>query len=166
MNSEYTVCFMCNKLYLDKIILNRSKELQIKKSLKSIIKTFVESLNITCFIVSMDNEMEIIFAETVVEVKKTYSNIFLECVIPFENNNISWKEKLRDRYYDVMSKCDKETLLQQRYTDDYHKNKNKYLISKSRNIILCKLNNIYLIRNHSNQKRRYYFNVDTYDISY
>lgn len=158
---------MCNKLDVDKIILNRSKELQIKNSFKSIIKTFVESSKVIYFISSMDNEIEIIFAEAVVEVKKTYSQIYLECVIPFENHNISWKERLRDRYYSVMNKCDKETLLQHRYTDDCYKNKNKYLISKSSNIILCKLNsNISLIKNHSNEKRRYYFNMDTYDISY
>ena len=42
--------------------------------------------------------------------------ITIECEIPRETYAVKWNERDRDIYYDLLSKCDKETLLQQKYT--------------------------------------------------
>lgn len=44
--------------------------------------------------------------------------ITIECEIPRETYAVKWNERDRDIYYDLLSKCDKETLLQQKYTQD------------------------------------------------
>ena len=46
-----------------------------------------------------------------------------------------WSEALRDRYFDIASKCDKETLLQQRYTPDCMHKRNRYMVDQADYII-------------------------------
>ena len=51
------------------------------------------------------------------------------------HRNIQWSEALRDRYFDIASKCDKETLLQQRYTPDCMHKRNRYMVDQADYII-------------------------------
>ena len=39
-----------------------------------------------------------------------------------------WSEALRDRYFDIASKCDKETLIQTHYTPDCMDKRNRYMV--------------------------------------
>lgn len=41
----------------------------------------------------------------------------------------------QDRYFDIASKCDKETLLQQRYTPDCMHKRNRYMVDQADYII-------------------------------
>ena len=55
--------------------------------------------------------------------------------IPCETQAEKWSEALRDRYFDIASKCDKETLLQQRYTPDCMHKRNRYMVDQADYII-------------------------------
>lgn len=55
-------------------------------------------------------------ANIVLKLKYSYPMITIECEIPRETYAVKWNERDRDIYYDLLSKCDKETLLQQKYT--------------------------------------------------
>ena len=63
------------------------------------------------------------------------NGITLECAIPCETQAEKWSEALRDRYFDIASKCDKETLLQQRYTPDCMHKRNRYMVDQADYII-------------------------------
>lgn len=44
-------------------------------------------------------------------------------------------ERDRDIYYDVLAKCDKETLLQKNYTSDCMQKRNEYMVDNSDYVI-------------------------------
>lgn len=57
--------------------------------------------------------------------------ITLESAIPCETQASRWSEELRDRYFDIASKCNKETLIQSRYTPDCMQNRNRYMVDQA-----------------------------------
>ena len=67
--------------------------------------------------------------------KYSYPMIMLECAIPCETQAVKWNERDRDIYYDLLSKSDKETLLQQKYTSDCMQKRNEYMVDNSDYII-------------------------------
>lgn len=74
-------------------------------------------------------------AEIVLDLKKNYPGITLESAIPCENQAVKWSEKLRDRYFDIASKCDKQTLIQHHYTPDCMDKRNRYMVDHADYII-------------------------------
>ena len=60
--------------------------------------------------------------------KAAYPGITLTCALPCESQAEKWPEPLRDRYYAVLSKCDREVLLQTRYTPDCMEKRNRYMV--------------------------------------
>ena len=71
-------------------------------------------------------------AEIVLELKAYYPYITLECAIPCESQAEKWSEPLRDRYFEIVENCDKETLLQTHYTTECMQRRNEYMVNKSR----------------------------------
>lgn len=67
-------------------------------------------------------------AEIVLGLKASYLGITLESAIPCESQAAKWSEALRDRYFDIASKCDKETLIQTHYTPDCMDKRNRYMV--------------------------------------
>ncbi len=57
-----------------------------------------------------------------------YPGITLESAIPSESQAAKWSEALRDRYFDIASKCDKETLIQAHYSPDCMDKRNRYMV--------------------------------------
>ena len=74
-------------------------------------------------------------AETVLELKKLYPIITLECVIPYETQAENWAENQRNNYFFILKNCDNETLMQYQYTNDCYKKANNYMIKKSNTVI-------------------------------
>lgn len=67
-------------------------------------------------------------AEIVLGLKASYPGITLESAIPCESQAAKWSEALRDRYFDIASKCDKETLIQTHYSPDCMDKRNRYMV--------------------------------------
>ena len=67
-------------------------------------------------------------AEIVLGLKASYPGITLESAIPCESQAVKWSEALRDRYFDIASKCDKETLIQAHYSPDCMDKRNRYMV--------------------------------------
>ena len=63
-------------------------------------------------------------------------NIKLECVIPFEEQPKDWCESERDRYFDIIERCDRETLITTEKSDKSERLCYSYLVSKSSLILL------------------------------
>jgi hypothetical protein len=75
-------------------------------------------------------------AEIVPDLKATYPDITLECAFPCETQAVKWPKPLRDRYYNIAAKCDKETRLQTHCTPDCMLKRNQYMVNQA-NIILA-----------------------------
>lgn len=63
--------------------------------------------------------------------KPVYPGITLESAIPCETQAVKWSVALRERYYDIAAKCDKETMLQTHYTPDCMDKRNRYMVDHS-----------------------------------
>lgn len=102
--------------------------INLKKTLREQIINLIENEGITHFISGMAIGVDMYAAEIVLGLKASYPGITLESAIPCESQAAKWSEALRDRYFDIASKCDKETLIQTYYTPDCMDKRNRYMV--------------------------------------
>ena len=102
--------------------------INLKKVLREQIINLIENEGVTHFISGMAIGVDMYAAEIVLGLKASYPGITLESAIPCENQAAKWSEALRDRYFDIASKCDKETLIQTYYTPDCMDKRNRYMV--------------------------------------
>lgn len=109
--------------------------LKIKNILKKTIVQLIKKNEVNHFISGMALGIDQYAAEIVLELKKQYPQITLECAMPCETQAIKWTEEQRDRYFSIIKRCDKETLLQKQYTSDCMQKRNEYMVKNSAFII-------------------------------
>lgn len=102
--------------------------IDLKKALREQIINLIENEGVTHFISGMAIGVDMYAAEIVLGLKASYLGITLESAIPCEIQAAKWSEALRDRYFDIASKCDKETLIQTHYTPDCMDKRNRYMV--------------------------------------
>lgn len=103
----------------------------LKKELESRIERLICEEGVTHFISGMALGVDMYAAEIVLALKRRYPEITLEAAIPCETQAAKWPEHLRDRYFDIATKCDKETMLQTHYTPDCMKKRNQYMVDRA-----------------------------------
>ena len=104
----------------------------LKQKLREEIIRLVDEQDVCHFITGMAIGVDMFAAEIVLELKANrYPGIRLECAIPFEGQANRWAEKQRDRYFDIASKCDQETLIQRRYSSDCFDKRNRYMVDQA-----------------------------------
>lgn len=107
-----------------------------RKLKKSIIKAIEDGY--TLFISGMALGYDMLAAELVLELKKIYPNIKLECAIPCINQCSKWSKESIMQYQNICNKADFVTNV----SDTYYFNgcmakRNKYMVDKSSRIIAC-----------------------------
>lgn len=107
------------------------KCIKMKEIIKMQICQLIENEYATNFISGMAIGVDMICAEIVLELKKEYANITLECAIPCENQFDRWNESFKQRYYNILNECDKKTILQKDYTNDCMYKRNEYMVDNS-----------------------------------
>ena len=120
----------------------------LKEKLRSLIIRMMEEEGVTHFISGMAQGVDMYAAEIVLELKKQYPQITLECAIPYERQAVRWPEALRDRYFSIAEHCDQETMLQTHYTQDCLWKRNQYMVDHA-DIVLAVCN----MRLHSGSKQ-------------
>lgn len=108
---------------------------ELKGRLEELIKNLIEEEGVTHFISGVALGVDTYAANIVLNLKAQYPGITLECAIPCETQAVKWNERDRDIYYDLLAKCDKETLLQQNYTSDCMQKRNEYMVDNSDYVI-------------------------------
>ena len=63
------------------------------------------------------------------------TNIKLIAVVPFEDQAAKWKEQDRDKYFDVLSKCDDVIVLNKHYKSGCYHERNRYMVDNSSKLI-------------------------------
>ena len=102
--------------------------IRLKQLLREQIVNLIEHKGVAHFISGMAIGVDLYAAEIVLGLKASYPGITLESAIPCKSQAEKWSEPLRDRYFDIASWCDKETLLQTRYTPDCMDKRNRYMV--------------------------------------
>ena len=107
----------------------------LKQKLREEIINQIENNGVTHFITGMAIGVDMFAAEIVLGLKASYSGIILESAIPCETQAAKWSEEQRDRYFDIASQCDKETMIQRSYTADCMHKRNRYMVDHADYII-------------------------------
>lgn len=108
---------------------------RLKQLLKEQMIYLIEALDVSHFISGVDLGIGQYAAEIVLDLKRDYPEITLECAIPCENQAEKWTGAQRERYFSIVEYCDKETLLQRHYTEDCMKKRKEYMINQSNYMI-------------------------------
>lgn len=108
---------------------------ELNGKLEELIKNLIEKEGATHFISGVALGVDTYPANIVLNLKSQYTGITLECAIPCETQAVKCNERDRDIYYDVLAKCDKETLLQKNYTSDCMQKRNEYMVDNSDYVI-------------------------------
>lgn len=102
----------------------------LKDRLRKQIVRAVRERGVERFLSGMALGVDTWAAEAVLELGKRYP-IALECVLPCAEQTARWGQAARQRYEDILARCDKVTLLQQRYTADCFEKRNRAMVERS-----------------------------------
>ena len=116
--------------------------IQLKRVLREQIIRLIEEDGTSYFITGMAMGIDMYAAEIVLDLKARYPDLQLECAIPYEEQAMRWTNALRERYYDIASKCDKETMLQTRYSSGCFQRRNRYMVDQADSPVICFITNI------------------------
>lgn len=115
----------------DDPICKKFKE-EVKKVLEGAIK-----YGLTIFMNGMAEGFDMIAAEIILELKKSYKNVRLIAVIPCLNQEIKWKPEQQKKYNTILKQCDEEIVLSNIYTPTCMNDRNKYMVEQSSVVIAC-----------------------------
>lgn len=109
-----------------------------KAHLKSIIRQAVlacHQSDIHRFLCGMAAGFDLLAAETVLELRKEYSDIRLVAVIPFHNQPDRFSPMDKSRYLRVLEQADKAVVLSNTYFDGCFLRRNDYMLEHSCHVI-------------------------------
>ena len=109
--------------------------LNFKTDLKKLIICAIKN-GYNYFISGMAIGIDLICAETIIELKKDYTNIMLECAIPCLEQTKYWNNEYKVRYENVLKNSDKITYVSKNYSSFCMNKRNKYMVDNS-NILLA-----------------------------
>lgn len=137
MKNKKVCCFTGHRPQKLPFGFNEADErcVSLKQKIKEKVEYLIIEHGVMHFIVGMALGVDIYSAEIVLCLREKYPQITLECAIPCETQCVKWSEPMRDRYFDIVSKCDKETMLQTHYTNDCMQKRNEYMVNNSDYVI-------------------------------
>lgn len=104
---------------------------RLKELLRQELVRLITEAGVTHFITGMSLGIDQICAELVLELKKEYPDVTLECAIPYEEQAINWTVSQRERYYDIVADSDNATQIQVAHTKDCMAKRNRYMVDRS-----------------------------------
>ncbi|TGE37165.1 DUF1273 family protein [Desulfosporosinus fructosivorans] len=110
--------------------------LRLKQVLKEQAVYLIEAVGVTHFISGVDLGVGQFVAEIVLDLKRDYPETTLECVIPYEDQAANWTIAQRDRYFSIVERSDKETLLQRHCSKDCIRKKKEYMVKQSNYVLV------------------------------
>ena len=115
---------------------DRNGCIAMKEIVKLEIQNSILNYGITHFISGMALGFDMIAAEIVLELKKNYPFITLECALPCKNQQKYWQKEQKQRYEKNLSQADKITYVSDKlYFDGCMQKRNKYMIDNSSMLI-------------------------------
>lgn len=134
---NHTCCFTGLRQQKMPFGFDESNELckRIKNQREQEIIRMITEQQVTHFISGMALGVDQWAAEAVLSLEWQFPQITLECALPCETQAEAWTVEQRERYFSILERCSKETLLQKHYTSDCMQKRNGYMVNKSRYVI-------------------------------
>jgi uncharacterized phage-like protein YoqJ len=85
---------------------------------------------VTRFISGMARGIETYAAEIVLALKEIHP-VTLECAIPYEEQAAGWRSMDRERYFSIVAKADRETLISHKFSYESLEIRNRYMVDQS-----------------------------------
>lgn len=80
---------------------------------------------------------DILAGETVLGMKDEFPGLRLIAVLPFEEQANAWSEFWREKYFNLLERCDDVITLQPKYTPGCYQRRNRYMVDRSSLVICC-----------------------------
>lgn len=121
---------------LDSYYETRDNCIKLKMRLAVAIEE-MRGKGVTTFMPGMDMGTDIWCAEIVLDLKRAYPDevIRLVAVLPHENQAARWTEKYRERYFDILARCDEVVTLQAHFSKDCMFKRSHYMVNSSAHLI-------------------------------
>ena len=85
----------------------------------------------------MAEGFDMIGAETLIELRKTYKDIKIFTIIPCKDQEKKWKIEQQKRYHNILKQYDEVIVLSEKYTDTCMNERNEYMVKHSSVLIAC-----------------------------
>lgn len=108
---------------------------RIKERMRAAVIDLIDNHGIKHFLSGMADGVDRWAADIILDLKKAYPDITLECAIPYILQYNEWTEWNRPRYHEIMKLCDKTTYLQEEYTEDCFLKRDHYMVDQSARVI-------------------------------
>ena len=83
------------------------------------------------FMCGMARGADFYFCETVLKLRRRCPDVTMEAVLPCEEQAARWRERERERYFTLVERCDRETMVQRRYDEGCMLRRNRYMVDRS-----------------------------------
>lgn len=87
------------------------------------------------FICGMARGADFYFCEAAMALRDDRPGVTIEAAIPCEEQAARWPETDRARYFDLVGKCDFETVVQRHYDKGCMLRRNRYMVDRSQRLI-------------------------------
>ena len=136
MNLTYTYkcCFTGYRPSKFPFSIYNPQSAEYKKFENALIEEILKLCNEGCrtFYTGMAMGFDIIAAEIVLLVKNAYDTpLKLICVLPFKNQGDSFGEFWKNKYTEIINKCDSVVCLNEEYHKGCYQQRNKYMVENS-----------------------------------
>ena len=108
---------------------------KIYEKIKEQIDPLIEKDNICEFYTGMEEGADLFYADYILSKKQEF-DLKLFCVIPFEEQAVSYSERERDLYYSVAERSDKEIMISKQRIFGCKEKRDRFMIDKCDIIIL------------------------------
>ena len=102
----------------------------LKEDIRRRVVRLIEEENARRFISGMALGVDQLCAEIVLELKEKYQGITLEAALPCPEQDKVWVSQCRERYRELLSKCDVIYIVGEGYTPQCMHVRNKYMVDK------------------------------------
>jgi uncharacterized phage-like protein YoqJ len=108
---------------------------KLKRKLFDVVEALYIS-GIRHFVCGMAAGSDMYFCEAALALRDERVGVTVEAALPCEGQADRWARDARERYFDLLARCDIETLVSRRYSGDCMKKRNRYMVDKSSVIVL------------------------------
>lgn len=98
---------------------------------KVAIISYIKKYKIDYVISGMALGFDMVLAQAVLELRDSGYYIQLEAAVPCRHQSSKWNTESKRIYADILSKCDKVTILSEVYTSECMEYRNRYMIDNS-----------------------------------
>ncbi len=83
------------------------------------------------FLCGMAQGSDLMFGKAVLSLRQRYPDVKLEAAVPYPGQADEWDEAQRERYRNLLERCEIETVVQHGYTQVCMHRRNRYMVERS-----------------------------------